>query len=57
MTETGTTAPLKPFRITVRLTEAELHALRGEAKERKVTVGAALRQLIQELRSGKPRTP
>ena len=36
--------------VTVRLTDAELLALRGEAERRGVTVGAALRLLIQQLR-------
>jgi hypothetical protein len=55
MTATGA-PPLKPFRITIRLSEAELQALQAEATERKVTLGAALRQLIEQLRTGKPPT-
>jgi predicted DNA binding CopG/RHH family protein len=39
----------KEFRITVRISESELEALREEAKRRYLTVGAALRVLIREM--------
>jgi hypothetical protein len=54
MTEDLKPDDLKQFRITVRLTEAELLALRAEAEKRGVTVGAALRLLIRALREIRP---
>ena len=41
---------MKEFRITVRITEAELEALKQEAQQHGTTVGAALRILIQDLK-------
>ena len=41
---------MKQFRITVRISEAELQALKQEAQQHNTTVGAALRLLIQNLK-------
>lgn len=43
----------KKFRITVRLSEADLVALQVEARKLGITVGAALRLLIRDLASKK----
>jgi hypothetical protein len=54
MTEDNQPTELKQFRITVRLTDEELVALKTEAQKRGVTVGAALRLLIGALRGIRP---
>lgn len=50
MTDQPETTEMKEFRITVRITEAELQALKQEAEQQGTTVGAALRLLIQDLK-------
>jgi predicted DNA binding CopG/RHH family protein len=50
MTDQPETTEMKEFRITVRITEAELQALKQEAEQHGTTVGAALRLLIQDLK-------
>jgi hypothetical protein len=54
MTEDLQTNDVKQFRITVRLSEAELLALREEAEKQGITVGAALRLLFRALRGVRP---